>query len=623
MGCTTKTALSNSAVSVVDVSKMFTDRDKEIGYDEKNCVIITLNDDTIQASDTAVKISGSNVTIIDEGTYLVKGSLTNGQIVVDAEKTDKIQLVLDGVSIGSTSSAPIYVKQADKVFVTLSGKSSNTLSTKKKFTTIDDNNIDAVIYSKDDLTLNGEGSLSISTEYGNGITSKGDLVITSGNYSIKTSGHGLEGKDSVRIANASIAITSGKDGIHSENDDDISLGFIYIADGSYKITAETDGINGAVSTQIDGGDFTITTGGGSVNAISKNKGEMRPDRNKEEKEMQAVTQAVTQATQVVNAAQTTPVTQTETIDTASTIGIKADGNIIVNGGTFTVNSSDDSIHANSDIMINGGTFKLSSGDDGIHADSNVTVKSGNINISKSYEGIEGQSIDIIGGTIALVASDDGFNAAGENNDSATSVKSQQDNFATDENAYIKISGGVIKINASGDGIDSNGNLYVTGGETYVSGPTNDGNGALDYNGTADISGGILIAAGSSGMAQNFGSNSTQGSILVNAKSMQTGTIILKDSSGKVLINYTPEKEYNAVVISTADTKKGETYTIVMGSENQTIKMTDVIYGSGGGMGGERKGRPNGENMGEPPTGNQMEKPESKVNGEEAQLQNTK
>ncbi|TCO70391.1 carbohydrate-binding domain-containing protein [Marinisporobacter balticus] len=573
---------TNASVTITDTSKMFSNRDKEIGYDEEKCVIITLNDDNIQSSGR-VKINDTTVTITDEGTYLLKGSLTNGQIIVDAEKTDKIQLVLDSVSIGNTYSAPIYVKQADKVFITLASGTMNTLCTNGEFTKIDDNHIDAVIYSKDDLTLNGKGELSISTEYGNGITSKNDLVITSGKYEIKISEHGLEGNDSVRIANGSFEITSGQDGIHSENSDDPSLGFIYIADGSFNITSETDGIDGAISIQVDAGDFNIITGGGSGNASTESKGEFPPDLGKQDK-------------------------QSETNDTPSEKAIKANGNIIVNNGTFNVNSSDDSIHANSDIIINGATFELSSGNDGIHADSNVTINSGNINILKSYEGVEGQSIDIVGGKITLVASDDGFNAAGGN----------EDTFATDENAYIKISGGIIKINARGDGVDSNGHLYVTGGETYVSGPTNNGNGAIDYNGTADISGGIFIAVGSSGMAQNFGNESTQGSILVNTQSMQNGAITLKDSSGKELVNYTPEKEYNCVVISSPDIKKGETYTIVMGSDSQTIEMTNLIYGSGGGMGGGRPKRPDGENRGHRPTGDRSERPGGEINGERPQ-----
>ena len=166
---------------------------------------------------------------------------------------------------------------------------------------------------------------------------------------------------------------------------------------------------------------------------------------------------------------------------------------------------------------------------------------------------------------------------------------KQDMFAVDNNAYIKISGGKLIVNADGDGVDSNGNLYVSGGETYVSGPTNNGNGALDYNGEAQITGGTFIAAGASGMAQNFGSSSTQGSIMINTQSGSGGEIILKDSSGNVIASYTPDKSYNSVVVSCPGIKKDSTYTLTANGTDTTVEMTDIIYGSSDGMGGGMPG----------------------------------
>lgn len=634
---------SSSQTTATD--DLFSAKDMEIGYDESECVKINLQDNSTVGDGTNVKVNSNVITIKSAGTYLVSGSLTQGQIVVDANKTDKVRLIFQSVSITNKSSAPIYVKQADKVYITLDNETENTLEVSGEFVAVDDNNIDAVIFSKADLSINGEGTLTVNTNYGNAITSKDDLIIAGGKYIINASNHGLEGKDSVKIASGDFNITSGKDAIHSENSDDTSLGNIILQNGKYNLTSTNDGIDSSGFIEINGGDFTITTGGGSENASMKENGDFNKDwgnwgghsnndqttsptidNNKNNnsgdfnkdwdnwnsnsnnsqttsatKDSAKNTSATTANTLTVSA---TAVNSTSDSSTASTSAkaIKADVKITLNAGTFNINSSDDSIHANGgDVIINGGEITIASGDDGIHADSNVTITNGNIKISKSYEGIEGQSIDITGGNIDLTASDDGLNAAGGNDASALGNRPGKGAFSTDENAYIKISGGVNIINASGDGVDSNGNLYVSGGETYVSGPENNGNGALDYNGNAEISGGIFLAAGSSGMAQNFSDTSTQGSIMITTASMQNNEVILKDSKGNVLFNYIPKKQFNNVVISTSDIKQNETYTIVIGDESQTVEMTSIIFGTGGsGMG--REPRPDNSNMPTPPNG---------------------
>lgn len=567
------TSVSSADIKELDLVNMFSSSDKEVGYDENESVLIKLQDNTAITDSAAVQVNGSTITITEEGTYILEGSLSNGQIIVEAEKTDKLQLVLNGVTIHSDTSAPIYIKQADKVFLTLADGTENTLNNNGEFVAIDENNIDAVIFSKEDLTLNGEGTLSIASEYGHGIVSKDDLGITSGTYEINVARHGLVGKDCVKIAYGNFSITSLQDGIHSENADDLSLGYIYIAGGIFEIDAQTDGIDGGSIVQIDGGDFILTTGGGSQNASFDETGNQNSNWGRWGEQEQA--------------------TDTET-DTISAKAVKADGNIEINGGNFVIDSSDDSIHANNNVYINAGIFMLSSGDDGIHADTEVVIHGGTLTITKSYEGIEGQSIDIAGGEITVTASDDGLNAAGGNDGSGMGNRPGKGDFTADANCYIKISGGILNINANGDGVDSNGNLYVTGGETYVAGPENSGNGALDYNGAAEISGGIFVAAGQSGMAQNFGENSTQGSMLVNCQSGQSGTVTLVDSTGKELVSFTSEKQFSSVIISSPELKTGETYTLTMGNETQSVQMDRLIYGSGGGqpngMGKDRPGK---------------------------------
>lgn len=505
---------TDSSAQGIDVSNMFSDRDKEIGYDEENSTVIKLSDDSTTCDSDAVQISGNTVTIIDEGTYILSGTLTDGMVIVDAEDTDKVQLVLDGVDITSAESAAIYVREADKVFITTASDSKNTLTNGGTYTAIDDNNIDAAIFSKSDLTLNGAGSLTITAKAGHGVVSKDDLVLTSGTYQIDAASHGLSGKDSVRIASGSYTIVSGKDGIHAENADDTSLGFVYLADGTFDITSDGDGISAGNWLQADGGVYTVKAGGGSEN-VQKSDGEWQ-----------------------FGPGQQTESTDTTEEDTVSMKGIKAAGELILKGGKYSLDSADDTIHSNANITISDGEFTLASGDDGIHADSATTISGGTIDITESYEGIEGLSIDI------------------------------------------------------------------TGGETYVSGPTNDGNSALDYNGTGTVTGGIFIAAGSSGMAENFGNSSTQGVMMVTVNSQAAGSAVsLSDSSGNELVSWTPEKEYTSVIISCPEITTGQEYTLTTGSDTTQITMDSIVYGSGSGMGGNpgNGGGPgNGGDMGQKP-----------------------
>ena len=505
---------TDSSAQGIDVSNMFSDRDKEIGYDEENSTVIKLSDDSTTCDSDAVQISGNTVTIIDEGTYILSGTLTDGMVIVDAEDTDKVQLVLDGVDITSAESAAIYVREADKVFITTASDSQNTLTNGGTYTAIDDNNIDAAIFSKSDLTLNGAGSLTITAKAGHGVVSKDDLVLTSRTYQIDAASHGLSGKDSVRIASGSYTIVSGKDGIHAENADDTSLGFVYLADGTFDITSDGDGISAGNWLQADGGVYTVKAGGGSEN-VQKSDGEWQ-----------------------FGPGQQTESTDTTEEDTVSMKAIKAAGELILKGGKYSLDSADDTIHSNANITISDGEFTLASGDDGIHADSATTISGGTIDITESYEGIEGLSIDI------------------------------------------------------------------TGGETYVSGPTNDGNSALDYNGTGTVTGGIFIAAGSSGMAENFGDSSTQGVMMVTVNSQAAGSAVsLSDSSGNELVSWSPEKEYTSVIISCPEITTGQEYTLTTGSDTTQITMDSIVYGSGSGMGGNpgNGGGPgNGGDMGQKP-----------------------
>lgn len=573
---TDNSGTASASVAEIDTSDMFSDRDKEVGYDEAESVAISLSDDGSVCESDAVTITENTVTIKEEGTYILSGSLSDGMVIVEAEDTDKIQLVLNDASISNSRSAAVYIKSADKVFVTTVSGTENSLEHNGTYTAIDENNIDAAVFSKSDLTLNGEGTLTVTDQEGHGMVSKDDLVLTSGTYAITSAGHGISGKDSVRIANGSYTIVSGKDGIHAENTEDGSLGFVYLAGGTFDISSQQDGISASSWLQAENGTYTILTGEGSSSVESQNNGEGHP--------MEQMQQESTEE------------------DTTSIKGMKAGTQLVLKDGSYTMDAEDDTFHSDGNIAISGGTYTLSSGDDGIHADSNVTVSGGDIDIIQSYEGIEGLSIDITGGETAVLASDDGLNAAGGNDGSGDEgFRGEEDPFASTEGAYIHIAGGVLRVNASGDGIDSNGDITVSGGETYVSGPTNGGNGTLDYSGSAVVNGGIFAASGASGMEQNFDSSSTQGSIMLNVEAQEAGTaMVLLDSTGNELLIWTAEKAYSSIIVSCSEIKEGETYTVKAGTTEQSITMDSLVYGSnfaGGGAPGnngeERGGRKEG------------------------------
>ena len=536
---------------------MFSDRDLSGDYSE--CTDITLSDSTASCSDSSVTVADGSVTITKAGTYKFSGTFT-GQIVVNAGDSDKVQLVLDNTSITKEGSAALYIINADKVFITTVKGTENTLSSTGEFASSDDaTNVDGAIFSKSDITFNGSGTLNVKCESKHGIVTKDDLKITGGTYNITSASQGLSGKDSVRIAGGIITVTSGTDGIHSENTDDTEKGYVYISGGTLNITSGNDCIDASGTVDIKDGTFTFKAGGGSS---EKTTGD----------------------------------------STESYKGIKADGVLTISGGTFDIDTLDDAIHSNADVTVSGGTLDISTGDDGIHSGNNTVVSGGEINIAKCYEGLEGQTVTVSGGKVTLTSSDDGINAAGGDNQGVGGGFGP-DSFSADSEAKITITGGEIHVNASGDGLDSNGDIEISGGTVYVYGPTSSGNGSLDYENNAVITGGTVIMAGSSGMAMNFGSESTQGSILVSTGNASAGTAVkLTDSSGNVIAEFTPTVSFRTVVISTPDITSDGTYTLTVGDSTQEITMSGYIYGSGmgGGFGGGQHGGNGGFGGGNPP-----------------------
>ena len=539
---------------------MFTERDLAGTYEESGAVYVTLSDDGITGETDGVVIDGQMVTITAEGTYIFSGTLSEGQIVVDADNA-KVQIVFDNVDITCASSAAVYVKSAEKVFVTLAEGSQNTLRNTDEYVAIDDNNIDAVIFAKSDLTLNGTGSLTIVSAEGHGIVSKDDLKITGGTYDITAAGHALSGKDSVRIADGTFILTAEKDGIHAENADDEEKGYIYIADGDFTITSDGDGMDASNIVQIEDGTFDITAGGGAANSQKTHESDMpgggmsqnieRPDGESmpqmgEKPDEESMSQ-MGEKPDGENMPQDTTTDESGT----STKGIKAGGGMYLNGGTYQIDSADDSIHSNANITIADGTYTLATGDDGVHADDALTVNGGTITVTESYEGLEGLTVTINDGTIDITARDDGINTAGGTDQSGfgtfgdhfKGMDSADDETeeTTDNEMWMELNGGYIHILAGGDGVDSNGDLTINGGEIYIDGPSDNGNSAIDYGdrSSAYVNGGTLVAIGSSGMAEVMSDSSKQKVLMVKlGEQMEGGNVVLTDSEGNVIVSYT-------------------------------------------------------------------------------------
>ena len=604
---------SSSSSSLSDnaqFASLFSDRDMEIGYDTSSAAQISLTGSGASCDSDAVTIDGSTVTITDEGTYILSGQLDNGMVIVNAEETDKVQLVLDNVEIANATSAAIYIPSADKVFSTMADGSDNTLKNGGTYTAIDDNNIDSVIFSKSDLTLNGTGSLTIEATAGHGVVSKDDLVVTSGTYTITAASHGLCGKDSVAIADGVFVLNTGKDGVQSDNTEDSEKGYVYLAGGDYTITAQGDGFSASSWMQVDGGSYTITTGGGSANGETHTDTMMPGGMGKGQWNRDSATGERPQPPEGTefpgnNAAPdgTQPMerpegenfsadTQSENSseesqtadDTPSTKGFKAGTTLTIGDGSFTMDCADDGFHSNGDLVYLNGTAQISTGDDALHADGALTVENGTIDIVTCYEGLEGTTVTILDGNIQMVASDDGINAAG-------------DAVSGSQSMYISIEGGTITIDAGGDGLDSNGDLIMSGGTVFVSGSQQGADSPLDYDGSATITGGTLIGTGMSAMMQNFGDASTQGSILLTVNNQEAGsTISVSDSSGNTIASWTAPKSYNSVIISSPQLTAGNTYTITTGSDTTQITLDSLIYGNsngrpGGGMGGRGQHTP--------------------------------
>lgn len=571
---------------------------------------ITLSPDGSTSTDASVRIDGQTVTITQAGTYQIAGTLDDGALIVESAENAKITLVLGGVSIKNSTGAAIQISTADDVTIELSEGTTNVLQSGEKVdiatATESEEASGGALQSKVDLKIKGKGSLTVLGYLNNGIHCTKDLKIKNGNISVTALGHGIKGKNSVTVSGGTVTVTSGKDGITSDETENEEKGFVTIEDGEIIITSAGDGVSAETTLTVTGGVISIISGGGSANAQQKTdnmRGWWDFDNSASDD------------------------------NSASCKGLKAGKALVISGGSITIDAQDDALHTDGDMTISGGECILSTGDDGAHAALSLTVLDGKITVLTSYEGLEANQITLADGELDITATDDGINANGgsdgfsggfgggmggsfggrrndTNNHSGDmtppdgnapsgnpptmpgqdAADSTTTDDTTDKQPVLLITGGKITVNADGDGLDSNGNLRVEGGDITINGPANGGNGALDIGtengGAGVIAGGTLIALGTSSMAENFGSTSTQCAFLVTMNSFGAGeTITITDSQGNVLYTGVTVKSANSVVFSSADLVVGETYTVTIGSTSASVTQSSTVVGNSNGFRG--------------------------------------
>lgn len=579
---------------------------------------ITLSPDGSTSTDASVRIDGQTVTITQAGTYQIAGTLGDGALIVESAENAKITLVLGGVSIKNSTGAAIQISTADDVTIELAEGTTNVLQSGEEVdiaaATESKEASGGALQSKADLKIKGKGSLTVLGYLNNGIHCTKDLKIKNGNISVTALGHGIKGKNSVTVSGGTVTVTSGKDGITSDETENEEKGFVTIEDGEIIITSVGDGVSAETTLTVTGDVISIISGGGSANAQQK-------------------TDNMRDWWDFDNSASDD--------NSASCKGLKAGKALVISGGSITIDAQDDALHTDGDMTISGGECILSTGDDGAHAALSLTVLDGKITVLTSYEGLEANQITLADGELDITASDDGINANGGsdgfsggfgggfggrrsdmNSQSGDMTPPDNSNMQTppdgnapsgnpptmpgqdaadstttddtaDKQPVLLITGGKITVNADGDGLDSNGNLRVEGGDITINGPANGGNGALDIGtengGSGVIAGGTLIALGTSSMAENFDSTSTQCAFLVTMNSFGAGeTITITDSQGTVLYTGVTVKSANSVVFSSPDLTVGETYTVTIGSISATVTQSSTVVGNsnvfGGGFG---------------------------------------
>lgn len=543
----------------------------EIIMGEKPSEKIVYND--VEGTEILSISKNNKITISKGGTYRI-ASATDAEVTgcIEVDTQEDVNIILAGVNMTSDNVEGVFTvkKKVNSITVTLEDETVNTfkdladIETKTETdeetgeTTTTTVYPDGAFVSKQAPTvIQGAGELVVSSKLGNGVKSTGDLTINNAAITVLSAGNnGISAKRALTVTGAVLEVTSDGDGIKTTTPDDETdtlLGNMLIENSTITINSNEDGIQAYRNAGINNCIMNITA--------SKNSNKLTTVEGETKDSFKGI-----KANGILSISEGNYIIKAD-----SDKGLKADTEVSINGGTFSITSSDDAIHSDTKVTVDGEStnITISTDDDGIHADNELTINNGNIKVMKSYEGLEAMNINIKGGDVKVVASDDGINVAGGADSSGTM---SGDRFGpgggfggaggeTVIDGALTISGGKVSVAANGDGLDSNGNMYITGGEVYVSGPESGGNGIFDCNGEFKISGGVLVGAGTSSMAVTPSADSEQSFVSITLSgSRNAGTeIVLKDTSGNTIVSFTPEMKYQLVVVSTSAITKGETY----------------------------------------------------------------
>lgn len=588
---------SNAVSETSSVDNVTTKLNSAEIKDEQITCKVEFSDDKISVDGKNAAASENTLTISGAGVFSLSGACSDAKILVEAADNDEVTLLLNGVNLTSKNGAVIDCEKAKSLYIVSAGGTENTLSDTEYYTFAEgEDEPDAAVFSRCDTMYNAAegGSLTINGNYKDGLKCKDGFSIAGGTLEINSADDGITGKDFVTVLGGKITIKSSGDGIKSTHDTDEKRGYVTIDGGEITINSAKDGIQAETVLTVNGGKIDIISSGDEADKeISGNRGfldfdnrggnKTRPDGNGSM--MFPNDDTMTTAT-------TSAQTDADSTDSSDSMkGLKAGKSIVIAGGEINVKAADDSVHANGDVTVKSGTLALSSCDDGIHADETLLISGGKITVTKSYEALEGKNIEISGGEINVKATDDGINAAGGDNGSFLGFNADSEDY------YISISGGNITVNAGGDGLDSNGTIALSGGFVVVYGPTDSGNGAIDYEKSFAVSGGEMIALGSSGMAQAPGTLS-QPCLSIYADVFENSKIEVRDSSGSVVMSTTTPKKCSSLIFTSDKFKEGESYSIYA---NDTLLSTVTAeigvtgggasanggFGGHGGMGGQR------------------------------------
>jgi len=542
----------------LDVDTHYSEQD--LSWDTSSETAIDLSNPT--ATD-GVTVEDGTLTITKAGTYKLSGEY-QGQIKVETADSDAVRLVLDNANITNSSGAALNVVNADEVILYSASGTTNTISDGADYTATGEDDPDAVVYSKADMTIAGEGTLKVNGNHEDGIHTSDGLVIASGTLEVNAANTGIKGKDYVDILGGTINVTAQQDGIKSTNDTDEGKGWTRLSNGTVTVNAGDDGFKASRVVEISGGSLTVEQSDEGIEAqyINVSGGDVN----------------VTSADDGMNASLKT--SDSESTDSSANTSDAANqqqnnqqqGSLP--GGQQSGTSNQQQQGTGQPPAMSGTSQDGTSqnGASGTAQQQNNTQNQGNQNM--------GQPPAMPGGNAQDGTSQNGTTGTGQPPQGGMPGGGGGTFEVID--AAINVSGGHVTVNAEGDGIDSNGVTTLSGGTLIVNGPSQGGNAALDTNGDLLLNGATVLSGSTADMFEAPSTNSTSGYLkLTNSSGFEQGsTVQVADSSGKVVANYKVTKSnVQLVLVSSSSIVKGQSYTAYTTTSAVDSNATSLASGA--------------------------------------------